>query len=618
MLLWSCKTLDVTECASGLVCPAGTRCDDDHRECLSPDQETVCNGEPAGSPCETATISGTCRDELCLPARCGNAFVDPQEDCDDGEPSARCQAGCVLPSNPEWSIEPIAPIGNHPHGAVYDPVSDAVIYVAGGFTWAWDGAWRVLGEAPQLPFEYTVVYDPVRDRIVLINFTWEVYEWDRVAWTKVVDFYGIDLPTSFAFDAAYDATTQQIVIVAADTRGSFQVRSLDPTTWTTTVEPAPPGNAEVFSSVSIAFNDNPHVLVLVIGTIEFGQFAQVFERTNGTWARAPDAPPMLGRDGATVRFVPNVGVLAVGGRLGPAVSRWNPTGETWTALAELPVEATAPVVSHRPARGAFVLADQGTNVAELVGGAWVDTGPLAPPIESACAYDADRSRVIVHGPDVFGEQTWQWDVASRRWRKLDSEILFGGNGTSSIVYAPANGVVLASGPDLYRLTDRWAVLFDSVFLDAVALDAQQRLVGLGHGPQPNPYGVVTLPEGVLITEAPEMSSVFDLVADPRSKDFVLQGDSGLFDHGPDGWTQSPLFGFFPLVTDPERRSLLAVSRTAVWERVAGEWYRREDIPNATASQVGACFDPINGELFVLGLSNDNPVLLRRTDRLPAP
>lgn len=620
VLLSSCTTLDVTECASGLVCPAGTRCDDEHLECLSPDQETVCDGQAMGSPCETATIKGgTCRDELCLPARCGNAFVDPQEDCDDGNTSRGdgCDPGCVLPTNAAWTLEPIAPIGSQPHGAVYDPVTDAVVYVAGGFVWAWDGTWRVLGEAPRVSNTFTLVYDSTRDRLVLIDFTWEVYEWDRVEWTQVVDFGVIETPNAFEFDAAYDSVARRIVVVAAGLDEAFHTFSLDPTTWTPTTEVAPVGPVPIFASVSLAFNDTPHVLVLVAGTFEPGEFAQVFERTAGTWTRAPDAPPMLERQAATVRFVPGLGVLAVGGGSDGAVSRWNPTGPTWTALAALPYALHQPVVSHHPVRGAFVLGEQATNVLELVASSWVDRGPLAPPLESACAFDVERNRVIVHGPDLFGEQTWQWDLASGRWSRIP-DLIFGGSSPSSLVYDPTRGVVLVAGATTYRLTDTWEPLLEGVFhLDAVALDAQQRLVGLGYGPQPVSYGVLTVPDGDLIAEAPQMT-VFDLLVDPRSGHFVLQGDNGLFDHDGSTWNQAPLFGFFPLVADSERRSLLAISRTNVWERIAGEWYRREDIPDATASQVGACFDPVGREVFVLGERGGNPVLLRRTDRLPVP
>lgn len=75
---WTCVSDD--ECDDGQVCNGGEACRD---HVCATDPGTMA---PDGTPCATSDGGdGICRGGLCAGFACGNGFVDPGEECDDGD-----------------------------------------------------------------------------------------------------------------------------------------------------------------------------------------------------------------------------------------------------------------------------------------------------------------------------------------------------------------------------------------------------------------------------------------------------------------------------------------------------------------------------------------------------
>jgi cysteine-rich repeat protein len=91
------------KCSFGVVCPAGTRCDEQTQGCIYPEQQQACSGKPQGAVCEMEGVGGAhvCVDGICRLSRCGDSVVDDRpevgEVCDDGnnEPGDGCRADCL-------------------------------------------------------------------------------------------------------------------------------------------------------------------------------------------------------------------------------------------------------------------------------------------------------------------------------------------------------------------------------------------------------------------------------------------------------------------------------------------------------------------------------------------
>ena len=114
-----------------------------------------------------------------------------------------------LSGNPSWSrLLPSpgqGPEGRYQHTAIYDPVRDRMVVVGGSVgsyyeedVWALDlagsPAWQTLLPAPTSHWQHTAIYDPVRDRMVVFGGYSEAAETDETwqmsfaggeAWTQL-------------------------------------------------------------------------------------------------------------------------------------------------------------------------------------------------------------------------------------------------------------------------------------------------------------------------------------------------------------------------------------------------------------------------------------------------
>jgi hypothetical protein len=112
--LWAssgCLESPGVDCDDGRICPAGTLCDDEHGQCILPEQLEGCGPDSDGTDCSFGELAGICDSGVCLRAGCGDGYLRAPEQCDTTAPAAlddctengfhepgpvTCSAGCLL------------------------------------------------------------------------------------------------------------------------------------------------------------------------------------------------------------------------------------------------------------------------------------------------------------------------------------------------------------------------------------------------------------------------------------------------------------------------------------------------------------------------------------------
>ncbi|HEB53341.1 MAG TPA: hypothetical protein ENI87_08820, partial [bacterium] len=130
----------------------------------------------------------------------------------------------------------------------------------------WDGShWHTQStpQSPGAPATYqfqAAAHDPVRDRLVLIDYLGATWEWDRAQWT-------IAPATPFGpreLDLCWDAGAQRIVTVLPS-----GIHQWDGTSWTPVAGSALPQSSPYSSGLQIARDETRNVLI-ACGVRQFG------------------------------------------------------------------------------------------------------------------------------------------------------------------------------------------------------------------------------------------------------------------------------------------------------------------------------------------------------------
>jgi hypothetical protein len=177
-----------------------------------------------------------------------------------------------LPGNGTWTQ--LSPSGTPmpprtQHAAVYDPVRDRVLIFGGDGGWSMNDLWELrLGSAPEwreihtatIPppgrRDHTMIYDPVRDRVVLfggfdlgkrMNDVWTLSLGDTPAWVPLLSTNAAPSPRE-GHAAVYDPIRDRMIIFG----GEVGTNQLSGELWALTFETVTPtqvsfGGAEVSS-----------------------------------------------------------------------------------------------------------------------------------------------------------------------------------------------------------------------------------------------------------------------------------------------------------------------------------------------------------------------------------
>jgi hypothetical protein len=187
----------------------------------------------------------------------------------------------------------------------------------------WNGtSWSTVATAiPNLQELTSIAYDPVRDRVVLIQRVGPMYEWDRVAWVPKA-------PSPAQQDAylCWDPARQRVITVV-----DSGIHEWDGTAWTLVPGSALPYSFAYGNTGGLRFAlDRARNAIVGIGTTTGLQYLTV-EWTGAQWA----VHPMAGQALATGTWdLHVVDAPALGGVVGYQINalrtwRWSPTTQQW-------------------------------------------------------------------------------------------------------------------------------------------------------------------------------------------------------------------------------------------------------------------------------------------------
>jgi cysteine-rich repeat protein len=192
----SCFTTNEVVCEDGRICPEGTTCQPvgDETFCAQPEQLALCATVADGAACDYHGVPSACHGGLCLPAVCGNARLDPDEMCDDGntEPFDTCSADCrstrvcgngVVDADPDLDED-----CDDANGMGHDGCSATCV----GETLSWT---QLTFERPPPVYETRLAFDSKRGRVVMFGGRQNVgaggvleysftHEWDGARWVR--------------------------------------------------------------------------------------------------------------------------------------------------------------------------------------------------------------------------------------------------------------------------------------------------------------------------------------------------------------------------------------------------------------------------------------------------
>jgi hypothetical protein len=207
-----CMKPDSVTCAGGLVCPAGSDCDDVNHTCMNSPERTPCAGKASGAECTALDgAPGACSGGVCETFFCGDGKVTDSEACDGAPPPGKtcldfgfergvlgCSDSCkpvltgcgYLGWQVMWSSESSPSLT-----AIWGSGPNDVFAVGGGSVVHWDGhGWSRYSTGGEW---LNGVWGSGLTDVVAVGtdsggYHGTVLQWDGRAWSQLVPS-GIDL-----------------------------------------------------------------------------------------------------------------------------------------------------------------------------------------------------------------------------------------------------------------------------------------------------------------------------------------------------------------------------------------------------------------------------------------
>lgn len=317
-------------------------------------------------------------------------------------------------------------------------------------TWEWDCVARnwtqvVAGGGPGPRQNHTLVYDPTRDRAVLmggdrtpspgIQFS-DVWEWDGTTWTQ----HHATMPTgrwgtSMAFHAPGGAGNHMLLFGGRWNPSAGQQLG-DTWLW----------NGTAWSQPSLSLSPSPRGHTALVydparqQTVLFGGWTGVLNGETWTWSgtawtqRSPSVAPSA-RDEHKMTFHPGLGtageVVLFGGYTGVANNElWSWDGTNWTNRTQAsgnPAARWYHTIAYDPVGDRIVLFG-GYNGSSRFGdtwswtlqNGWVQLAPVQSPsarYTHAMAYDPTRGSVVLFGGHDGADRGDTWELRGSAWVK---------------------------------------------------------------------------------------------------------------------------------------------------------------------------------------------------------
>jgi cysteine-rich repeat protein len=667
LAIWLCACVEdhLVHCANDLVCPQGSRCDDVHGSCATPDQVTACIGLADGDTCTANQLSGFCDHGVCIKPGCGNHVTEDNEVCDDGNTTSGdgCSADCTSLEacgngvidvvhgetcddgnllsrdgcDSQCAIEPlafdvfgIAPSLGMPGWGAYDAGHHEVVHFADGILWAFAGDhWEIRSAAGPTNFVWhQVVYDPVRARVVVVGPIASVvigqvvsplviWEWDGATWSLRATGVKALVSSQVAGTAVYEAKAKALLVVASS--------STAPIAWELTDEWSDVSPMQLLAAgdgYSAAYDPATDDVIVVISHATNTPITAVW---NGdVWTVRSTTLPNGTAGFALGWNLKLASVVAIGGS--PAtqlISAWEPVLGNWnTTTAVLPDARTLPeVVSGTTPVAALVFGGDNVGPHDDVytnnnSGLYARVQLDVPPAELAYhyAYDDVHGRLVAVG-QRNGQLpvTWQWDGTAWSERSTTSELT---GVVSAIAFDPARGGIVAlSSAGTFLLGDAgWTVIATGIGNVAVTYDPDGRLFAISNvvhtlGPSGSTWDAVA--SNTPATDEP--SAAYDA----RDHELVLIGAAGGATYVLDTtaadatWmpTVSPGPAGYHVVEDRRRGTVWFVGAGAAsWERIGGNWVMQ---PSLQLPIDGVSIYAASGDLFTIGTVGSSRVFVRR-------
>ena len=365
-----------------------------------------------------------------------------------------------IPSfQPFWSelLPPVSqPVGRHVHTFTFDPIRrEAILFggFAGGapFGDAWklslgaEPAWTQISSSgsPAARRGHSMIYDPVRDRMVLFggysgtyrNDTWQLSLGSAPAWTQLTTTG--NPPASNWHSAIYDPVRDAMVVFGGinpdtDLRNQTWVLSFATMAWTL-LEPAGALPEPRFGHTAVYDAIADRMIVFGGRNPDFANDVWALSLASPEWTRfLPAAPLPQAREGAPGIFDPVENRLIVFGGWDDATTR----NDTW----------------------AF----------SFVTSAWLDVSPsVRPPTRSGSAaiYDPVQDRMIIFGGNSTLARNDTWAM---RWlkRPIRPTIDPGDKVQAAAASAPKFALMALPNPS----SDRISISFSLPAAGRVSLD----------------------------------------------------------------------------------------------------------------------------------------------------
>ena len=343
-----------------------------------------------------------------------------------GGPSARHSVGMAYDANRNVTVM---------HGGTNNWIWGAPRTNPGnGFadTWEWDGtSWTQPSPttAPVARWSGSMVYDALRQRMVMFGGQPDTWEWDGTDWSNRTTSPAIpDSRDRYAM--AHDSVRQRTVLFGGGVPSSGAARDetweWDGASWT---QRLPAHSPSPRAQVSMAYDAARQRVVLFGGLATSTVLGDTWEWDGNDWtqrfpthAPSPRHSNAIAYDAARQRIV----LFGGGGSTAAGFSdTWEWDGTDWTqrSPASAP-SARGTTMAYDAARQRVVLFG-GSSIGGLLndtwewdGNTWTQSFPTSSPSARffhAMAHDARSQRVVLFGgvdfsqPNPVYDDTWEWD-----------------------------------------------------------------------------------------------------------------------------------------------------------------------------------------------------------------